>query len=894
MRSPGCVLLRFLSVPGLVFLAGCPQPPGPGCTSDLDCLAGQVCEGGECVADGPPGHCAPELCDDNDPCTTEQCVDTDGDGSDECVNTPVECPEGMLCDPDTGECVVDFGPECTLDSDCAAGEVCINGECEGNDDCGYGEDEDSDLGDLPPADPDPCAEIDPPCESVSLGPYIVFSTMEECVVSTTATAADGSGDVMYFDWVPVGDAVELIAMVPGDPPLAPWEIDAPPPSLQRANVLAGVILGLGASSAQGPGLVHTRSDQSGNHAGCDPPWLQWASCRDHGSCCDDHDTCIHHNCTGSNGDVRICLVNPFCSLQCRLCHAIVIACFLNRSIFPGPSECCSRKNYLTGERGDCGLKQQCIGEDYLTGEQWVETDPCKCDEPVDPCCGDGECESGETSSNCPEDCDDCDDGDCWGDPHLVTFDGLAYDFQAVGEFIMVRSLSDSLEVQARMKPWRGSRVVSVQNAVAMNVAGDQVEVYVGRTPALYVNGLPTELDAEGMSLPSGGNVVADAGFFYVSWPDGSRVRIHVLGSYLNLKICLRQSREGSVQGLLGDFDGSREGELVIRDGAPISTNPSLQELYLEYGESWRVSQEESLFDYLDGNTTETHADRTFPDGIATLDGLSQDEREWAEQICRDAGVTNPIVFDACVLDVALTGDPSFAENSPEIPILDQSHGLYTGTIDPADDEDIYTFTGNAGDVVFIQVNRTSGGLNPQIQLYPPGGLQREALAGTSTFDDHSVAALFEHPLAESGEYTILVLDHGLNDTGDYVLSLLNLSGALTSPQDPDGGPIASEETRTGAIGPLADQDAYTFTGNAGDLVFIQVNRTSGGLNPQIRLYPPSGLPREALAGTSTFDDHSVAALFEHPLAEPGEYTILVLDHGLNDTGDYVLSLTVLP
>ena len=166
-------------------------------------------------------------------------------------------------------------------------------------------------------------------------------------------------------------------------------------------------------------------------------------------------------------------------------------------------------------------------------------------------------------------CDD--DGHGWGDTHLVTFDGLAYDFQGVGEFIMVRSLSDSLEVQARMKPWRGSRVVSVQNAVAMDVAGDRVGVYVDRTPALYVNGVPTELGAEGMSLASGGAVVARPGFFDVSWPDGGRAEINTLGSYLNLKIWLPQDQQGLVEGLLGELRRLARGR--TRDSATALPSP---------------------------------------------------------------------------------------------------------------------------------------------------------------------------------------------------------------------------------------------------------------------------------------------------------------------------------
>ncbi len=95
-------------------------------------------------------------------------------------------------------------------------------------------------------------------------------------------------------------------------------------------------------------------------------------------------------------------------------------------------------------------------------------------------------------------------GDSWGDPHLVTFDRLAYDFQGVGEFILVKSLIDNLEIQSRMAPWGSSRVVSVNSAVAMNVAGDKVGVYVDRSPALYVNGSPTSLGSEALLLPGGG------------------------------------------------------------------------------------------------------------------------------------------------------------------------------------------------------------------------------------------------------------------------------------------------------------------------------------------------------------------------------------------------------
>jgi len=37
----------------------------------------------------------------------------------------------------------------------------------------------------------------------------------------------------------------------------------------------------------------------------------------------------------------------------------------------------------------------------------------------------------------------------WGDPHIITFDGVAYDCQVDGEVILVKSLDSEFEIQGR-------------------------------------------------------------------------------------------------------------------------------------------------------------------------------------------------------------------------------------------------------------------------------------------------------------------------------------------------------------------------------------------------------------------------------------------------------------
>lgn len=252
------------------------------------------------------------------------------------------------------------------------------------------------------------------------------------------------------------------------------------------------------------------------------------------------------------------------------------------------------------------------------------------------------------------------------DPHLLTFDGLKYDMQAIGELALVRDSEDEFEVQIRTKKFTRYIPASVTVAVAAQVGGDRVGIYLDGTTRL--NGTQFPLAGGANQLPDGGVLYFSGATWTLVWPDGSRLLVTTRGQYLDAQIGIPTSRlGGTIEGLLGNYDGDSANDLRARNGDEFAAPISFEDFYGAYAESWRVTDETSLFDYALDETTETFTDRSFPPGQATLDDLTEAERETAEQICQDAGVPEEWL-DSCIFDVAASGDPSLADSFIAAPV----------------------------------------------------------------------------------------------------------------------------------------------------------------------------------------------------------------------------------
>jgi RHS repeat-associated protein len=250
-----------------------------------------------------------------------------------------------------------------------------------------------------------------------------------------------------------------------------------------------------------------------------------------------------------------------------------------------------------------------------------------------------------------------------GEPHLSTLDGVLYDLMAVGEFTALRSDTGDFVVQFRQAPLGLSRTISFISAVAVNALGDRISMNAQRGGQIHVdvNGSPQLAPSQATTLPHGARLSRTATEVRVRFPDQSTLIVRRNPAGLDFVALLPDGRKNTLHGLLGQT-GSRT--VQSHDGKSFSSAQldDFDTRYRQFADSWRITQSESLLHYESGETTATYTDMSFPDQPPQL---SAAQRSSAEQLCGSMALPAE-AHDACVLDVAMTGDAGYAASTFEL------------------------------------------------------------------------------------------------------------------------------------------------------------------------------------------------------------------------------------
>ena len=272
-----------------------------------------------------------------------------------------------------------------------------------------------------------------------------------------------------------------------------------------------------------------------------------------------------------------------------------------------------------------------------------------------------------------------------GDPHITTINQSRYDFQAAGEFTLLRH-SEGLEIQVRHTPVstkpnpgdENATCVSINTAVAARVGSHRVTYEPGfsaskRDPSglqLRIDGALADLGEQGISLGSGGRIARTnvSGGLRIDFPDATYLFVTPAwwaeqGKwYINVDVASANEAFG-LAGAIG-----RDTWLpALPDGSAMGPRPGNSHdryvaLNQKFADAWRVTDANSLFDYESGTSTSTFTMRSWPPehppcevaGTTAMEPIAENLARAACQAVRGGENAN------CVYDVMVTGNPGFA------------------------------------------------------------------------------------------------------------------------------------------------------------------------------------------------------------------------------------------
>lgn len=216
-----------------------------------------------------------------------------------------------------------------------------------------------------------------------------------------------------------------------------------------------------------------------------------------------------------------------------------------------------------------------------------------------------------------------------------------------------------------------------------------------------------------------------------------------------------------------------------------------------------------------------------------------------------------------------------------------------GELDNAKSEDIYIFQAQRGDVIHIYMRRTSGNLDPLLDLYldPLGQPLR------SEDDDGSTqnAAITNYLIPQDGTYYIRATRYGRSggsSSGTYLLSLEAVPPDTLGTRLSNARYLNYGSTLTGTISDEISARYFQFEAQRGDIVSVFVARSSANddLVPTISLL---SLELNQIAASTNTDTQREARLAGVSIPETGLYYLVISRlEGLNGdtTGAFELEL----
>ncbi|XP_059158121.1 uncharacterized protein LOC131942326 [Physella acuta] len=264
-------------------------------------------------------------------------------------------------------------------------------------------------------------------------------------------------------------------------------------------------------------------------------------------------------------------------------------------------------------------------------------------------------------------------GFLFGDPHIVTLDQRSFIFNGLGEYDLVKIVGNGKNNANPVFIMQGRTCRALNNkgvetsatiwcALSMRTGNGKslrIEISLSRKlMIIYVNKRDYTKEFSNNQkffVNENGIIIRKQNESIIaSLPESIGITVTLVNELLEFSLTLDKKYQNMTTGLLGNFNGDKTDDFIFPNGTRLSDDSSEKQLY-EYGKSWAINHNESLFQYGYGQNTITFSNSSFQPIF--YDEQNATTKEEAEKFCNGSGNL------PCIFDYIATKNEKIAESS---------------------------------------------------------------------------------------------------------------------------------------------------------------------------------------------------------------------------------------
>eukprot|EP00057_Strongylocentrotus_purpuratus_P000525 XP_001177888.3 PREDICTED: sushi domain-containing protein 2 isoform X1 [Strongylocentrotus purpuratus] len=253
----------------------------------------------------------------------------------------------------------------------------------------------------------------------------------------------------------------------------------------------------------------------------------------------------------------------------------------------------------------------------------------------------------------------------FGDPHFITFDGLNYTFNGYDEFTLANLNEDEFILQARSLPMKETPNATIFTAVAAKTnTSDVIHVEANQRRGMTVlfrrDGRYFEemnLDQKktwylrGVTVKAEDDLRADG--LSVVFDNGIALKMTTHDDALTILVTVPNRFKYNTQGMLGTWNDDQSDDLQRPDDdVIIPATSSMETIFHEFGNLWRVKKNESLFYYMPGYNQSSYTNYNYTPSLI-------DPKFLLDSRIRHVCGTDQL----CAFDLLVSGSEGFASQT---------------------------------------------------------------------------------------------------------------------------------------------------------------------------------------------------------------------------------------